>query len=62
MFYECEDLKGNEILLKLNHTCQEQPEKQWLPTYYFDICLLDGTVIGYYYYLCSRKFSIIKNM
>ena len=47
MFYECNDLKDKEILLKLNHTCQEQPEKQWLPAYYFDICLLDGTVIGY---------------
>ncbi len=47
MFYKCNDLKNNEILLKLNHTCQEQPEKQWLPAYYFDICLLDETVIGY---------------
>ena len=47
MFYECNDLKDKEILLKLNHTCQEQPEKQWLPAYWFDICLLDGTVIGY---------------
>ncbi|MFA5596620.1 MAG: GNAT family N-acetyltransferase [Pusillimonas sp.] len=46
MFYETEDLRNSEIFLKLRETCDEQPEKRWKPAYYFDICLLDGTVIG----------------
>ena len=46
MFLDTADLKDNEICLKLNRTCAAQPEKRWLPAYYFDICLLDGTKIG----------------
>lgn len=46
MFLDTADLKDNEIRLKLNRTCAAQPEKRWLPAYYFDICLLDGTKIG----------------
>jgi tagatose 1,6-diphosphate aldolase len=40
-------LKNDEIYLKLTRTCEAEPEKQWLPAYYFDICLLDGRKIGY---------------
>lgn len=47
MFFDVEDLKTNEIFLKLTKTSEEQPEKKWLPAYYFDICLLNGTVIGH---------------
>ncbi|MDV4150941.1 GNAT family N-acetyltransferase [Clostridium sp. AL.422] len=46
MFYDVTDLRTKEIYLKLTKTCVEQPEKRWLPAYYFDICLLDGTIIG----------------
>lgn len=46
MFYDVTDLKTDEIFLKLTKTCDEQPEKRWLPAYYFDICLLNGTPIG----------------
>ena len=46
MFYDVSDLRSDEIFLKLNRTCDAQPEKNWLPAYYFDICLLDGTSIG----------------
>ncbi len=46
MFYPVEDLKDGVICLKLDHTCEAQPEKQWLPAYYFAICLTDGTKIG----------------
>lgn len=46
MFYNTENLKDNEIYLKLRKTCDAQPEKEWLPAYYFDICLLDGTKAG----------------
>ena len=46
MFYNTDDLKDNEIYLHLRKTCDAQPEKEWLPAYYFDICLLDGTKVG----------------
>ena len=46
MFYDCLDLKDNEIVLKLTKTTEAQPEKKWVPAYFFDICLLDGTKIG----------------
>ena len=46
MFYDVSDLKDSEIFLKLTRTCDAQPEKRWLPAYYFEICLLDGTRVG----------------
>ena len=46
-FYDTSDLKTEEIFLRLDRTCDAQPEKQWVPAYYFDICLPDGTKIGY---------------
>lgn len=47
MFYDVNDLSDGEIMLRLVSTCEAQPEKRWLPAYYFNICLVDGTVIGY---------------
>lgn len=47
MFYDVSDLKTDEIFLRLERTCDERPEERWLPAYYFDICLNDGTKIGY---------------
>ncbi len=47
MFYAVDDLRDTEICLKLKNTCEAQPEKRWLPAYYFDICLLDGKHIGH---------------
>lgn len=47
MFYDVRDLRDSEIFLTLVSTCEAQPEKKRLPAYYFDICLLDGTKIGY---------------
>ena len=46
MFYDTTDLRDNEIVLRLKKTCQAQPEKRWLPAYYFDICLQDGETVG----------------
>ena len=46
-FYDTSDLKTEEIFLRLTRTCEAQPEKRWVPTYYFDICAPDGTKIGY---------------
>ncbi len=46
MFYDTEDLRDGEILLRLERTCEAQPEKNWVPAYYFAICLPDGTKIG----------------
>ena len=47
MFLDTSDLKDGEVYLRLDRTCDAQPEKRWLPAYYFDICLPDGTKIGY---------------
>ena len=47
MFLDTSDLKDGEVYLCLDRTCDAQPEKRWLPAYYFDICLPDGTKIGY---------------
>ena len=46
MFFPADDLKSDEIFLRLERTCGAQPEKRWLPAYYFGICLPDGTRIG----------------
>ena len=45
-FYSTDELKDGVIVLQLDHTCDAQPEKRWLPAYYFNICLPDGTRIG----------------
>ncbi len=45
-FCSTDDLRDGTILLRLDHTCEAQPEKRWLPAYRFDICLADGTKIG----------------
>ena len=47
IFFGCDDLNDNEICLCLTKTCDAQPEKRWVPTYYFDICFPDGTKIGH---------------
>ena len=46
MFLDTEFLKNDEICLKLTRTTDANPEKQWVPAYYFAICLPDGTEIG----------------
>ena len=48
---DTEDLKNDELILKLDRTCSAEPTKQWVPAYYFDICTLDGTKIGH----CSLR-------
>ena len=45
--YPADDLTDGEIMLRLNRTGSANPEKQWVPAYYFDICLTDGTKVGY---------------
>ena len=45
-FFPVNDLRNSEILLRLDRTCDAQPEKDWVPAYYFSICLPDGTKIG----------------
>ena len=45
-FFNTEFLKTDEIMLRLARTAEENPEKNWVPAYYFDICLPDGQKIG----------------
>ncbi len=42
-----EDLCDGEILLKLVRSSDGQPERKYLPSYCFNICLADGTYAGY---------------
>lgn len=46
-FFDTSGLKTDEIMLRLTKTMDVQPEKRWLPVYYFDICLPDGEKIGH---------------
>ena len=46
MFYDCSDLRDEEIFLRLERTAEAIPEKNWVPAYHFEICLPDGTKIG----------------
>ena len=46
MFYRTDDLRNGEIALELIETREAQPEKRYLPAYYFYICLPDGTRAG----------------
>ncbi|MBR4501448.1 MAG: GNAT family N-acetyltransferase [Clostridia bacterium] len=46
-FLPVDDLCSDEIILRLEKTCEAQSEKQWVPAYYFSICLPDGTGIGH---------------
>ena len=45
-FFPVDDLRNDAVCLRLDSTREEQPEKRWLPAYYFSICLPDGTKIG----------------
>ena len=47
MFIDTSDLKSNEIYLKLHKTSDAVPDKGWVPTYHFKICLVsDDTEVG----------------
>lgn len=46
MFYETIFLHNDEISLQLLKTCAAQPKKNWVPCYYFQICLSNGQAIG----------------
>ena len=46
VFYK-DDLSDGEIILKLVRTSEGQPERKYLPSYCFNICLTDGTYAGY---------------
>ena len=46
-FFDTSDLKTDEIFLRLTKILDAQPEKKWLPVYYFDICRPDGEKIGH---------------
>lgn len=46
MFFNTEDLRDEEIFLKLERTADGQPEKKWLPAYYFTIHNQDGLEVG----------------
>lgn len=46
MFLDTDFLRGDGIWLRLEHTVDADPMRQWLPTYHFEICLPDGVKVG----------------
>ena len=46
IFYGDINLKDEEIFLALKATNEAIPERNWVPSYSFDICLSDGTKVG----------------
>ncbi|NLZ89704.1 MAG: GNAT family N-acetyltransferase [Clostridiales bacterium] len=47
IFHTADDLTSDEIHLRLIWTAEAKPSVKWLPAYYFDICLPDGTIVGH---------------
>ena len=47
IFFETDDLRNDKIYLSLTGTGEAVPERKWVPGYSFDICLTDGTKIGF---------------
>lgn len=46
MFIDTDFLRSDEIFLKLEKTVEGNTDKDWLPTYHFDICDKFGTKMG----------------
>lgn len=46
MFFDTSFLKSEEISLVLERTAAANPERGWVPAYYFAICNKDGVKIG----------------
>lgn len=46
MFFDTSFLKDEEISLVLERTAAANPERGWVPAYYFAICNKDGVKIG----------------
>lgn len=46
-FLDTSDLRDEKIVLYKVRTANENKERGWVPAYYFDIYLTDGTKIGY---------------
>ena len=45
-FFPSDDLADRELFLRPVRTSEGRPEQNWLPAYYFDICLPCGTAVG----------------
>jgi len=46
-FCDCDDLKTDEIFLKLQKTLVADATKDMVPSYHFSICLTGGTEVGF---------------
>lgn len=46
MFLDTGFLCNDELMLRLERTAEGDPVKEWVPAYYFSICLKDGTPVG----------------
>lgn len=46
-FFDTTFLQSDEIKLVLNRISEGNPERNWVPAYYFDICDLQGNKMGF---------------
>ena len=46
MFFDTDFLESDEIQLRLQKTADGDPEREWVPTYYFAICDKQGLEMG----------------
>ena len=46
-FFDTDDLKTDEIALRLERTFPGDPVRNWVPAYYFDIVDSSGTKVGF---------------
>ena len=58
MFYPTDDLRNNEIYLRLEKASEGDPQKGWVPAYHFAICLNSGEKIG----LCDLRIGHNENL
>ena len=45
-FLDVSDLKGRKVSLRLDHTSEGDPVRNWVPAYYFDIIDSHGVKVG----------------
>ncbi len=45
-FLDCSGLSDGEIRLRLDCTSPGDPDREWVPAYYFSICSMDGIRMG----------------
>ena len=57
-FFNTDFLESNEIKLVVNRLAEGNPEKNYVPAYHFNICDLNGNIMGY----CDLRIGYNDNL